>query len=61
MNDADFQSAMMGTGPLAYLSMQHCPRGTTPAAPTNEDRARAFRDVQPVETHNGYCWPHLER
>ena len=61
MNDADFYAAMSAFGPLASLSIQHCPRGTTPAAPTNDDRARAFRDAQPVTTHNAHPWPHLER
>lgn len=47
-------------GPLAFLSLQRCPRGTVPAAPTNAERARAFRDVRPApELHNAYGWPHL--
>lgn len=58
MTDADFIAAMQG-GPLTHLSLQHCPRGTVPAAPTNEDRRRALRDVQPIELHNAVQWPHL--
>ena len=48
------------TGPLTHLSFQRCPRGTQPDAPTNADRARALRDVQPVATHNAHPWPHLQ-
>lgn len=46
---------------LTSLSLQHCPRGTIPAAPTNEERARAFRDCLPVVTHNSYPWDHIKR
>lgn len=52
-------NAALHPAPLAFLSLQHCPRGVVPAAPTNLDRRRAFRDVQPVTTHNAHPWPHL--
>lgn len=45
---------------LAYLSLYHCPRGAVPPAPTNEDRRRVWRDLQPVTLENAYPWPHLE-
>lgn len=61
ISDADFIAAMQG-GPLTYLSLQHCPAGSVPAAPTNAERARAFRDVRPApELHNAYSWPHLAK
>lgn len=41
---------------LAYLSLYHCPRGAVPPAPTNEDRRRIWRDLQPVELVNAYPW-----
>lgn len=61
MTDEDFYAAMSAFGPLASLSIPHVPRGAQPSAPTNEDRARAFREVQPVTTHNAHPWRHLER
>lgn len=45
---------------LTFLSIQHCKPQTDPVAYDNEQRARAFREVQPVETHNNYNWKHLE-
>ncbi|MFT4196367.1 MAG: hypothetical protein QM601_00385 [Pseudoxanthomonas sp.] len=33
---------------LVHLSIQHCPRGQVPAAPSNEERYRAFREAIPV-------------
>lgn len=44
-------------GPLAALSIQHTQRGMTPDAPSNEDRARAFRNAQPVALANDFKWP----
>ena len=44
-------------GPLTGLSIQHTRPGVTPAAPSNEDRARAFRDAQPVALANHFHWP----
>lgn len=44
-------------GPLAGLSIQHTWPGVTPIAPSNEDRARAFRQVQPVALANHFHWP----
>ena len=52
-------NAVLHPAPLAHLSLQHCPRGVVPAAPTNDDRRRAYRDVQPVSLHNDYRWAHL--
>ncbi len=40
---------------LAGLSLQH-PKGRTPAAPTNEDRLRAFRVCVRPELGNGFRW-----
>ena len=55
-NVADFAASIAGFGPLAFLSIQHTPPGTVPEAFTNEERARAFRNVQPVATANTYDW-----
>ncbi len=44
-------------GALAALSLQHTQPGVTPEAPTNEDRARAFRNAQPVALANNFEWP----
>jgi hypothetical protein len=44
-------------GPLTGLSLQHTRPGMTPAAPSNEDRARAFRNAQPVALANHFPWP----
>ena len=44
-------------GPLTGLSIQHTRPGATPAAPSNEDRARAFREAQPVALANHFHWP----
>lgn len=46
---------------LRALSLQHCPRGTIPDSPTNEERARAFRDSLPIVLANGYQWDHIKR
>lgn len=46
---------------LRALSFQHCPRGAMPAAPTNEERRRIWRDCQPVQLHNEYQWDHIKR
>lgn len=45
---------------LRALSLQHCPRGTIPESPTNEERARAFRDSLPIVLANGYQWDYLK-
>lgn len=55
-NVADCAASIAGFGPLAFLSIQHTPPGTVPEAFTNEERARAFRDAQPVVTANTYHW-----
>ncbi len=57
MNKSNFIAAMcVELGPLAFLSIQHTAPGRTPEAPTNEERARAFRNAQPVVTANNYEW-----
>jgi hypothetical protein len=43
--------------PLTGLSIQHTRPGVAPAAPSNEDRARAFRNAQPVALANQFHWP----
>lgn len=53
---ADFSASTAGLGPLAFLSIQHTPPGTVPEAFTNEERARAFRNAQPVVTANTWHW-----
>lgn len=55
----DFSSFTAGAelGPLTGLSIQHTRPGVTPAAPSNEDRARAFRNAQPVALANHFHWP----
>ncbi|MGH8060567.1 MAG: hypothetical protein ACREO7_00945 [Pseudoxanthomonas sp.] len=55
----DFSSFTAGTelAPLTGLSLQHTWPGVTPAAPSNEDRARAFRNAQPVALANHFPWP----
>lgn len=55
----DFSSFAAGTelAPLTGLSLQHTRPGVTPAAPSNEDRARAFRNAQPVALANHFHWP----
>ena len=55
-NVADFAASIAGFGPLAFLSIQHSPPGVVPEAFTNEERARAFRNAQPVVTANTYHW-----
>ena len=44
---------------LAHLSLQRCPRGVTPRAPTNDERRRAFAALQRPQPNN-YRWHHLE-
>lgn len=46
-----------GLGPLAFLSLQHPARDDTPAAPSNEDRLRAWRNTLPALPGNDYDWP----
>ena len=55
----DFSSFAAGAElpPLTGLSLQHTRPGVTPAAPSNEDRARAFRNAQPVALANHFHWP----
>ncbi len=43
-------------GPLAFLSLQHPARFSTPAAPSNEDRFRAYRNLLPAMPGNNYAW-----
>ena len=58
MNDlSSFTAACAELGPLTGLSIQHTRPGVTPAAPSNEDRARAFREAQPVALANHFHWP----
>lgn len=56
MSNQHFASMHAELGPLAFLSIQHTEPGKTPAAPTNEDRVRAFRNAQPVLQGNAYEW-----
>ncbi|WP_372016519.1 hypothetical protein [Pseudoxanthomonas sp. 10H] len=54
MNDlVDRTASSAGFGPLAFLSIQHAPPGTTPDAFTNEERARAFRDAASMAAAGG--------
>ncbi len=46
-------------GSLTGLSIQYTRPGATPTAPSNEDRARAFREAQPVALGNHFDWPFL--
>lgn len=55
-NVAGIAASIAGFGPLAFLSIQHTPPGVVPDAFTNEERARAFRNAQPVVTANTYHW-----
>ncbi|MBO9717489.1 MAG: hypothetical protein J7507_11955 [Pseudoxanthomonas sp.] len=57
LSDAQFTAAI---GPLTALSLQRCARGKAPAAPTNEERDRAFRAVQQRPIANNYAWPHRQ-
>ena len=57
---ADVTASLADLGPLAFLSLQHTPRGIEPDAFTNEERARAFRDALPVVTANTYRWAFRE-
>jgi hypothetical protein len=50
-------ASVAGVGPLAFLSIQHAPPGVVPDVFTNEERARAFRNVLPVVAANTYRWP----
>ncbi|MGH8025773.1 MAG: hypothetical protein ACREO0_03500 [Pseudoxanthomonas sp.] len=43
-------------GLLAALSIQRTRPGVTPQAPSNEDRARAWRNAQPVMLANTFEW-----
>lgn len=56
-NDFSGFAAGMELAPLTGLSLQHTRPGVTPAAPSNEDRARAFRNAQPVALANHFHWP----
>jgi hypothetical protein len=47
--------------PLAFLSLQHCPRGATPSAYTNEERARAHAALRPMQLGNAHPCKHLSR
>jgi hypothetical protein len=53
----NFAASCAELGPLTGLSLQHTRPGMTPAAPSNEDRARAFRNAQPVALANHFHWP----
>lgn len=44
-------------GALTGLSIQRTRPGVTPAAPSNEDRVRAFRNARPVALANPFHWP----
>lgn len=58
INDSSSSStACIEPGPLTGLSLQHTRPGMTPSAPSNEDRARAFRNAQPVALANHFHWP----
>ena len=57
MNDLSSFAAGAELAPLTGLSLQHTWPGVTPAAPSNEDRARAFRNAQPVALANHFHWP----
>lgn len=46
----------MEFGLLAALSIQRTRPGVTPAAPSNEERAHAFRNAQPVALANNFDW-----
>lgn len=46
---------------LAFLSIQHCPRGVDPVKYENPERARIFRDSLPVELANNHPWDHIKR
>lgn len=56
-DSSNFAASCAELGPLTGLSIQHTRRGVTPAAPSNEDRARAFRNAQPVALANRFQWP----
>ena len=56
-NDFSSFAACAELAPLTGLSLQHTRPGVTPAAPSNEDRARAFRNAQPVALANHFQWP----
>lgn len=43
-------------GPLAFLSLQHPARDSTPDAPSNEERFRAYRNLLPAMPANNYAW-----
>jgi hypothetical protein len=57
MNDFSSFAAAAELAPLTGLSIQHTRPGLTPAAPSNEERARAFRNAQPVALANHFHWP----
>ncbi len=50
------ETVVAEVGPLVFLSFQRTRRGEIPAAPSNEDRMRAFRSTQPVLHGNNYEW-----
>ncbi|HEY5971638.1 MAG TPA: hypothetical protein VIT22_06625 [Pseudoxanthomonas sp.] len=54
---SSFTAGCVELGPLATLSIQRTQPGVTPEAPNNEDRARAFRNAQPVALANNFEWP----
>lgn len=57
MNDFSSFAAGVELAPLTGLSIQRTWPGVTPTAPSNEDRARAFRNAQPVALANHFHWP----
>lgn len=56
-NIDSYNAGYVEFGPLAALSLQRTQPGATPEAPTNEERARAFRNAQPVALANNFEWP----
>lgn len=44
--------------PLTALSLVHATAGVPPT-PSNIDRRRAFREVQPVDLYNAIRWPYM--
>lgn len=57
MNDNNgFAIRQAALGPLAFLSLQHPARDSTPDAPSNEERFRAYRNLLPAMSGNNYAW-----
>lgn len=56
MKRVEASAVVESFGPLAFLSLQRTERGRTPMAPSNEERLRAFRSVQPAMPANNYEW-----